>query len=214
MRSPTTRAELEAAFSDLFPLSFIRQHASVGVSVQDALSPGDLNFNPVDEAHGLVSAAALQARGWPLSADEAGALDPDNIRVFRYVPVLPWLGYLPPGEGAPMLGISGFERALQVAAEPEAAAPMWGCPWRAGIRLSPGDWLAASITLLSPPGPDGEGTDGGMYLGVQRLRGDPRLAFVVLPYSEPGRLGLRRLLGLTDEELQGALEDEIRGRFD
>lgn len=190
---------MEDAFSTLYP-GGVRRFTGGGASVDVALSPGDLCFNPVDEELGCLPASALRERGWPLE----GELDEGGV--FERLPVLPWLGQVPLAEAEELLTIDGFARAPELLLDPEAGSVFWRTRWQAAVRLDPDVWLAMSISVTRS---DSERIGlGELYLGLRRLA--ETVAVVVLPH-EAGRDALVRVLGLDGAAFDDALRDEIQG---
>lgn len=208
MTSPTLAA-MEAVFRQRYPGS--RRHTGVGVFVGEALSPGDLHLNVLDEETGCPPASVLRAAGWPIPADVQDE-DPYDPPMFTALWTLPWLGSWPLSEGGDLLTIDGFHRAPLVAIEPESSGMFWGASWRAGFWLQPGEWLAASVSVMEAPA-GGSGRHGGLYLGLRRLTDRDAVAAAITQYDEHGRLTMRRLLGIDDAAMAAALTDTLSGVF-
>lgn len=201
---------MQATFSALYPAS--RSYTGAGVLIDAMLSPGDPGAPVIDEEEGMLPPSILRQRGWPIPEDEEDP-DPREPPVFTSLPTLPWLGSLSIHEAADLLTIDGFERAPELVIEPECSAPLWGASWRGGFHLQPGAWLAASLSIMEAPSSSGMGRYGGVYLGLRRLSDAEAVAVAVLPHTEAGRLGLRRLLDLDDDSIAAALSDRLTGIF-
>lgn len=194
------------AFAALFERP-LRAFAQAGPRVDLAWSPGALDKDPVHEERGWSSPSALLAEGWPLSEAQQRA-EPGWL--FAELPVLPWIGHVPRHEAEGWLGIDGMERAVELLIEPEAGAPFYGMSWRAGLRLSPERWLVLSVALTGAPYQQPQ-PYAAVYLAAWAVAGQEEIAVMVLPHGEAYRLGYRRILGVSQADLDGALDDELRG---
>lgn len=186
----------------------LRGFSGTGPRVGRAWSPGPLDRNPVDEDHGWPAPSALRAAGWPLSDD---MLHDDPAQLFAELPVLPWIGHINRYEADDFLTIDGMSGAAELLIEPEAGTPFFGLSWRAGVRLVPGRWLAMSIFLRGDTYQQ-PSAYAAVYLAVWVIEGQEEdRGVLVLPHGEAYRQGYRRILGITQADLDAALEDDIRG---
>jgi len=193
------------AFAALFPAP-LRHVDALGALVAEGWSPGDVHHDPVDEETGWPPPDALRAAGWPL---DPGWIETEPDHVFHELPVLPWLGHLDPAEADPLLTIDEMHCAVEMLIEPVAGTPFFGMSWRAGLRLQPGHWLVMSVALhghYGQPRPIGR-----VYLAIWAVEGQTDRAVMVLPHGEVYRQGCRRIVGLSQEDLDGALDDTISG---
>lgn len=193
--------ELSARFSSRFP-SGCRHFTGVGGLVERAVSPGDLNASPVDEESGLLSDAALRAKGWPIPDDA-----PEGGDVVRPLRVLPWLGLASRAEAGALLTLDGFARAPEWLLQPEANAHLAGASYTAVLRIAPEAWSWFAMTLHASA--DGVHGVAALHLGVSAL--DDAVALIVTEGGESGRLAMRSLLGVDEVAVEAALDDRLHG---
>ncbi|MEZ4410166.1 MAG: hypothetical protein R3A52_27365 [Polyangiales bacterium] len=194
--------ELSALFASRYP-SGCRRCGGVGGLVERAVSPGDLNASPIDEESGLLSDAALRAKGWPIPDDA-----PEGGDVVRPLRVLPWLGLASRAEAGALLTLDGDARAPEWLLQPEAGAHLAGADYTADLRIAPEAWSWFVMTLRARVD-DLHGV-AALHLGVRALD-DDAVALIVTEGSDAGRLAMRALLAVDDAAIEAALDDRIHG---
>lgn len=196
--------DLSAVFASLHP-SGSRRFSGVGGLIERAVSPGDLSVSPIDEESGLLSDAALRAKGWPLDDDA-----PEGGDVFRPLRVLPWAGVASAAEAGSLLTLDGFMQAPEWLLQPEAGAHLAGAAYTADVRIAPEVWSCFAMTLRSSGVIDGVFGLASLHLGVRALSGDAVAVFVT-EGGDAGRRAMRALLDIDDAAVEAALDDRLTG---